>query len=153
MDHINKLLPTRYTNIHSKHNIRRIEDNWTVEPQPTRKEHWTGPTTADESMEYSEDLLTEDDTHRMATRAKAMTMPTQSTPQEIQEHNITHTCHTEVGVQSAHKQKAGKQITRSRHRGSQSYKLISPTSPVPVTSFTHRYLQKSTYKQAWQWQQ
>ena len=39
---INKLLPTRYTNIHSEHNIRRIEDNWTVEPQPTRKEHWTG---------------------------------------------------------------------------------------------------------------
>ena len=38
---INKLLPTRYTNIHSEHNIRRIEDNWTVEPQPTRKEHWT----------------------------------------------------------------------------------------------------------------
>ena len=39
---INKLLPTRYTNIHSEHNIRRIEGNWTVEPQPTRKEHWTG---------------------------------------------------------------------------------------------------------------
>ena len=48
----------------------------------------------------------------------------------------SHTCHTEVGVQSAYKQRADKQITRSRHRASQSYKLISPT-----------------YKQAWQWQQ
>ena len=41
-------------------------------------------------QEYSEDLPTEDDTPQMATRAKAMTMPTQPTPQEIQEHNITH---------------------------------------------------------------
>ena len=87
---INKLLPTRYTNIHSGDTIRRIEGNWTVEPQPTRKEHWTGSTTFEGSMEYSEDLLTEDDTPQMATRAKAMTMPTQPTPQEIQEHSITH---------------------------------------------------------------
>lgn len=86
----NKLLPTRYTNIHSEHNIRRIEDNWTTEPQPTRKEQRTGSTTFEESMGYSEDLLTEDDTPQMATRAKAMTMPTQPTPQEIEEHNITH---------------------------------------------------------------
>ena len=41
-------------------------------------------------QEYSEDLPTEDDTPQMATRAKAMTMSTQPTPQEIQEHNITH---------------------------------------------------------------
>ena len=87
---INKLLPTRYTNIHSGDTIRRIEGNWAVEPQPTRKEHWTGSTTFEGSMEYSEDLLTEDDTLQMATRAKAMTMPTQPTPQEIQEHSITH---------------------------------------------------------------
>ena len=89
---INKLLPTRYTNIHSEHNMRRIEDNWTTEPQPTRKEQRTGSTTFEESIGYSEDLLTEDDTPQMATRAKAMTMtmPTQPTPQEIEEHNITH---------------------------------------------------------------
>ena len=88
---INKLLPTRYPNIHSENNIRRIEDNWTTEPQPTRKEQCTGSTTFEESMEYSEDLLTEDDTHPDGNtiRAKAMTMPTQPTPQEIQEHNIT----------------------------------------------------------------
>jgi len=40
---INKFLPTRYTNIHSEHNIRRIED-----------EHWTGSTSFEESMEYSD---------------------------------------------------------------------------------------------------
>ena len=40
---INKFLPTRYTNIHSEHNIRRIED-----------EHWTGSTSLEESMEYSD---------------------------------------------------------------------------------------------------
>ena len=88
----------------------------------------------------------------MATRAKAMTMPTQPTPQEIQEHNITHMPYRSW-CPSCVQAKAGKQITRSRHRGSQSCKLISPTSPVLVTSFPHRYLQQSTYKQAWQWQQ
>ena len=45
---INKLLPTRYTNIHSEHNMRRIEDNWTTEPQLTRKEQRTGSTTFEE---------------------------------------------------------------------------------------------------------
>ena len=45
-------------------------------------------------QEYSEDLPTEDDTPQMATRAKAMTMSTQPTPQEIQEHNITHILRT-----------------------------------------------------------
>ena len=103
-------------------------------------------------QEYSEDLPTEDDTPQMATRAKAMTMSTQLTPQEIQEHNITHMPYRSW-CRSCVQAKAGKQITRSRHRGSQSCKLISPTSPVLVTSFPHRYLQQSTYKQAWQWQQ
>ena len=39
-------------------------------------------------------VITEDDTPQMATQAKAMTMPTQSTPQEIQERNITHILRT-----------------------------------------------------------
>ena len=128
---INKFLPTRYTNIHSEHNIRRIED-----------EHWTGSTSFEESMEYSD--------HWRRYTSNGNTSKGNDNANAIDTTGNTGTQHH---THSAYKQKAGKQITRSRHRGSQSYKLISPTSPVPVTSFTHRYLQKSTYKQAWQWQQ
>jgi hypothetical protein len=151
---INKLLPTRYTNIHSENNIRRIEDNWTTEPQPTRKEQCTGSTTFEESMEYSEDLLTEDDTPQMATRYEQRQRQCLHNQHHRKYRNTTsHACHTEVGVQYMYKQKAGKQTIQSRHHGSKSYKLISPTSQVSVTSSQHRYLQRSTYKQAWQWQQ
>ena len=93
---IYKLSPTRYTNIRVEDpqgtmiNMKRVVDNWTHEPQPTRTEPWTGSTNFEESKEYNEDLITEDDTPQMATKAKAMTMPKQPTPQEIQEHNITH---------------------------------------------------------------
>lgn len=70
--------------------MRRIEDNWTTEPQPTRKETWTGSTNFEESAAYDEELLQEDEHPQMATKAKPLTMPKQPTAQEIQEHNITH---------------------------------------------------------------
>ena len=87
---ITKLLPRRHTNIKEEHNMKRIEDNWTTEPQPTRKEPWTGSTNFEESAEYDEELLQEDEHPQMATKAKPHSMPKQPTAQEIQEHNITH---------------------------------------------------------------
>ena len=103
-------------------------------------------------QEYSEDLPTEDDTPQMATRAKAMTMSTQPTPQEIQEHNITHMPYRSwcpICVQAK-----GRQANHPKQTSRHPIVQVDFTySPVLVTSFPHRYLQQSTYKQAWQWQE
>ena len=87
-----KLLPYRATHIREEHNMRRIEDDWTTEPQPTRQQEWTGSTTFEERREYREEMPTEEeDEQQSANKAKAMMQPVQPTPQEIQQHNLTHT--------------------------------------------------------------
>ena len=113
-----KLLPYRATHIREEHNMRRIEDDWTTEPQPTRQQEWTGSTTFEERREYREEMPTEEeDEQQSANKAKAMMQPVQPTPQEIQQHNLTHmpyrswcpVCIQSRGRQTSHQQQTSKQ--------------------------------------------
>ena len=112
-----KLLPYRATHIREEHNMRRIEDDWTTEPQPTRQQEWTGSTTFEERREYREEMPTEEDEQQSANKAKAMMQPVQPTPQEIQQHNLTHmpyrswcpVCIQSRGRQTSHQQQTLKQ--------------------------------------------
>ena len=86
---INRLLPYRATHIREEHNIRRIEDDWTTEPQPTRQQEWTAFTNFEERREYREEMPTEEeDEQQSASKAKAMMQPVRPTSQEIAQHNL-----------------------------------------------------------------
>ena len=84
--------------------------------------------TLKKGREYREEMPTEEeDEQQSASKAKAMMQPVQPTPQEIQQHNLTHMPYRiRVGVLCAYNLVADRQATNSKHRHSQSYKLISP---------------------------
>ena len=68
---------------------RRIDDEWTTEPQPQYAHQWTGSTNFEEKPSYKEQLE-EDEDNQQAIKARATSMPKQPTEHEIMEHNLTH---------------------------------------------------------------
>ena len=115
---INRLFPQRATHIREEHSIRRIEDDWTTEPQATRQQEWTGLTNFEERREYREEMPTEgEDEQQSASKAKAMMQPVQPTPHEIQQHNLTRmpyrswcpVCIQSGGRQTSHQQQTSRQ--------------------------------------------
>ena len=86
------LLPTRTTLVNPTNGSRgkRVDDNWTAEPQPEEATQWTGSTNFEEKAQYKEQLESDDEEHQPAKGAKAATTPYMPTPQEVQEHNLTH---------------------------------------------------------------
>ena len=69
---------------------KRVDDNWTAEPQPEEPTQWTGSTNFEEKAQYKKEVKSGDEEHQPAIRAKAATTPYMPTPQEVQEHNLTH---------------------------------------------------------------
>eukprot|EP00435_Cladocopium_sp_Y103_P020287 s1005_g4.t4 len=89
---VNNLLPTRTTIIHPTDGTRprRVDDQWTTDPQPEEATLWTGSTNLEEKAEYKDQFESDDEEHQPAVKAKAATTPYTPTPQEVQEHNLTH---------------------------------------------------------------
>ena len=93
-----------------RHN--RFEDEWTGEHRELPFQ-WTGSTNFEEKEQYKEVLDTDEDEHRpqQALKAKGVRAPTQPTPQERAEHELTHlpyrswcpTCVQSKGRQDHHK--------------------------------------------------
>ena len=69
---------------------RRIDDEWTTEPQPQQAQQWTGPTNFEDKPSFKEQLQEDEEKNHQATKAKAVAAPKQPTEQEIIEHNLTH---------------------------------------------------------------
>ena len=92
------LLPTRMTMVYPTNGSRgkRVDDNWTAEPQPEEPTQWTGSTKLWGKAQYKEQLESDDEEHQPAIRAKAATTPYMPTPQEVQEHNLTHLPYREL---------------------------------------------------------
>ena len=86
------LLPTRMTMVYPTNGSRgkRVDDNWTTEPQPEESTQWTGSRNFEEKAQYKEQLESDDEEHQPAIRAKAATTPYTPTQQEVLEHNLTH---------------------------------------------------------------
>ena len=89
---VDNLLPSRMTIIKPLDGSRprRIDDEWTTEPQPQHSQLWTGSTNFEEKPSYKEQLEEDEEDNQQAIRARATTMPKQPTEQEIIEHNLTH---------------------------------------------------------------
>ena len=89
---IDNLLPSRMTIIKPLDGSlpRRIDDEWTTEPQPQHSEQWTGPTHIEEKPSYKKQLEEDEEDNQQAIKARATSMPKQPTEQEIMENNLTH---------------------------------------------------------------
>ena len=87
------LLPTRQTIIKPTSEDRGClyEDDWTKEGNKQWTRQWTGSTNFEEDISYKYEY-TEDDAQeaQQATKARAIPAPSQPTPQERMEHNLTH---------------------------------------------------------------
>ena len=87
------LLPSRTTFIKPIDGTRghRVDDEWTIEPQPSQTQQWTGSTNFGERITYKEEIDDDEYQHTSsAIPAKATKTPAQPTHQEIIEHNLTH---------------------------------------------------------------
>ena len=89
---IDNLLPQRTTLIKplDGSRARRIDDEWTTEPQPQQAQQWTGSTNFEEKPSFKEQLEEDEEENHQAIKAKAVAAPKQPTEQEIIEHNLTH---------------------------------------------------------------
>ena len=89
---VDNLLPSRTTIIKPLDGSRprRIDDEWTTEPQPQDSQQWTGSTSFEEKPSYKEQLEEDEEVNQQAIKARATSMPKQPTEQEIMEHNLTH---------------------------------------------------------------
>ena len=89
---IGNLLPQRTTLIKPLDGSRgkRIDDEWTTEPQPQQAQQWTGSTNFEEKPSFKEQLEEDEEENHQAIKARGVTTPKQPTEQEIIEHNLTH---------------------------------------------------------------
>ena len=89
---IDSLLPSRMRIIKRLDGSRprRIDDEWTTEPQPQHSQQWIGSTNFEEKPSYKEQLEEDDEDNQQAIKARATSLRKQPTEQEIMEHNLTH---------------------------------------------------------------
>ena len=113
---VDNLLPSRMTIMKPLDGSRprRVDDEWTTEPQPQHSQLWTGSTNFEEKPSYKEQLEEDEEDNHKAIKARAASILKQPTEQEIMEHNLTHmpcrswcpTCIQGRGRSDAHPQRS-----------------------------------------------